>query len=254
MAMRAHRLAPDAVLVHVAHELQRVALGRHEDAVRVDQRVVAGDGAAAGGTAEALELALRQRAIHHHDVGLAGDDRRRRIAHRGRTAAAAAAPLHVGQPQLLGAERGGEPRRVVAIVAVGGEAVDVARIDPGILGRRQDRHQRQLELGFRRLPVLVVGGLADPDDGHLAAQAALDHRLRPSLLRGDQPVDRHAFADADALLVRRGVESPRARSRGSAPSASRPDAPAPWRGTPASPPWRTARGFRRYARAGSRPA
>ena len=28
-----------------------------------------------------------------------------------------------------------------------------------------------------------------------------------------------------------------------------PDAPAPWRGTPASLPWRTARGFRRCARA-----
>ena len=51
--------------------------------------------------AEALELALRQRAEHHDAVGLAGDDRRGGIAHRGRTAAAAAAPLHVGEAQLL---------------------------------------------------------------------------------------------------------------------------------------------------------
>ena len=37
-----HRLAPDAVFMRVAHELQRVALRRYEDAVGVDQCIVAG--------------------------------------------------------------------------------------------------------------------------------------------------------------------------------------------------------------------
>ena len=146
---RPHRFAPDAVFVHVAHELQCIALRGHEDAVRIDQRVVAGDGATGCGAAETRELALRERAIHHHEVRLARDDRRRGIAYCGRTAATAAAPLHVRQPQLPCAERRGEPGGIVAIVAVGGEAVDIARVDARILGRCQDRHQRQLELGFR---------------------------------------------------------------------------------------------------------
>ena len=45
------------------------------------QRVVAGDGAAGRRAAEALELPLRQRAVHHGDIGLSGNDGRRCIAH-----------------------------------------------------------------------------------------------------------------------------------------------------------------------------
>jgi hypothetical protein len=63
--------------------------------------------------------ALRERAEDHHAVGVAGGDCGRRIAHRGR--AAAAAPLHVREAQFGQAERGGESRGVVAIVAVGGK-------------------------------------------------------------------------------------------------------------------------------------
>src|SRR5439155_10993163 len=61
-------------------------------------------------------------------------------------------------------ERGGQPRGVVAVVAVGREAVHLARVDARVLAGRQDRAQRQRELGLRRAAVLVVGGLANPDD------------------------------------------------------------------------------------------
>ena len=69
----------------------------------------------------------------------------------------------------------GEARRIVAVVAVGGKAVDVARVDPGVLTGREDRLQAQHELRLRRLAVTVVGRLANSGDGDLAAQTSFGH-------------------------------------------------------------------------------
>ena len=77
--------------------------------------------------AEAAELALCQRAKHDHAFGLAGGDRGRGVGDGARAAAAAAAPLHAGEAQVVDAERGGQPRRVAAIVAERREAIDVLR-------------------------------------------------------------------------------------------------------------------------------
>ena len=56
---------------------------------------------------------------------MTGRDRRRGVGHRPRRASAARAPLHVGEAQLGQPECGGEPGRLVAIVGVRSEAVDV---------------------------------------------------------------------------------------------------------------------------------
>ena len=93
-----------------------------------------------------------------------------RFLHENRIADSAAAPVHVGEAQRRQAERRGETRRIVAVVGVGGEAVDPARIDAGVVAGRQDRLQGELELRVRRLAVLEIGGLAHAGDGHLAAQ------------------------------------------------------------------------------------
>ena len=165
----------DLVLVQEAHRPHGVALrGRHHAVGRVEG-ILARGGAARRRRAEALELALRQRAEHHDAIGHAAGHRRRGVADGGRAAAPAAAPVHVGEAQRRQAERRGEPRRVVAVVGVGGEAVDAARIDAGILAGCEDRLQRQLELRHRRLAVPVVGRLADARDRDLAAKSALAH-------------------------------------------------------------------------------
>ena len=165
------------VLVQEAHRPHGVALRRRHHAVgRVERGLARGDAARRRG-AKALELALRQGAEHHDAVGHAAGHGRRGIAHGGRAAATAAAPVHVGEAQRRQAERGREPGRLVAIVGVGGEAVDAARVDAGVLAGGEDRLQGELELGDRRLAVPVVGGLADAGDRHLAAQGAFAHGI-----------------------------------------------------------------------------
>jgi len=83
--------------------------------------------------AEPLELPLGQRAEDHDAVGEPRRDRRRGIADRRRSAATTAAPLHIGEAELGEAEGGGQARRVIAVIAVGGEAVDLAGVDAGVL-------------------------------------------------------------------------------------------------------------------------
>src|SRR5690606_40372585 len=61
------------------------------------------------------------------------------LGERGAGAAAAAAPDHRGEAQLLDAERHFEARRIVAIVRMGGEAVNFAEWQTGIRRRRHDR-------------------------------------------------------------------------------------------------------------------
>ena len=139
----------------------------------------AGDGLHARALPEAAELALGQRPEHDDALGLA--------------VAIAAAPLatapepppppppHCIEAKLscVAAERGRQARRLAAVVAVGGEPVDVARVDAGVGARLQHGLDGQLELGVGRSAPLVVLGLGDADDGDLAAQRALGHRRAP---------------------------------------------------------------------------
>ena len=111
----------------------------------------------------------------HHAVGVAGRHRGRRVAHRRRAAASAAAPLHVREAQVGQAEGGGQPRGIVAVVAVRREAVDLPRVDSRIRARRQDGLQRQREFRLGSAAVLVVRGFADPDDRDPAADVSLPH-------------------------------------------------------------------------------
>jgi hypothetical protein len=65
--------------------------------------------------------------------------------------------------------------RGVAVVAVGGEAVDLVRIEPGIGAGRQDGLDHQGELRIGRLAVPVVRRLTDPGDGRPPSQCAVLH-------------------------------------------------------------------------------
>ena len=167
---RAQRLAPEFVVVQEAHGAHRVALARRDHAIRKRVRLLAGDGGRRPAETEARELPLRERAEDDDAVRHARRDRRRRVADRRRAAAPAPAPLHVGEAQLVDAERRGEPRRVVAIVRVGREAVDVARRYSRVLARAEDRLERERELGLGGLSMFVVGGLADARDRDTSAQ------------------------------------------------------------------------------------
>ena len=97
--------------------------------------------------AEAAELTLSARAENHDAIRQARGDCRRRVADGRRHPASAGAPLHVGETELLDAERSREPRRLVAVVGVRGESVDVRDVDRRIRTRRQDGPAGEHELG-----------------------------------------------------------------------------------------------------------
>ena len=124
-----------------------------------------------GPLAESGELALGQGPEYHHAVSHAGSDSRRRGRHGSRSAAAA--PLHAGETQLRQAEGGGEPGGVVTIVAIGGEAVDLARVDAGVLCSRQNGLQCQHEFPILGGAALVIAGFAHANNGGAAAQGPL---------------------------------------------------------------------------------
>ena len=75
------------------------------------------------------------------------------------------------------AERRGQPRGFVSIVAVGRESVDVARIKSCVLARGENGFQRELELRIRRRAVAIIIGLADADHGNAAPERPLVARL-----------------------------------------------------------------------------
>jgi hypothetical protein len=80
---------------------------------------------APGGARRSAGTALGERAEDDHAVGHARRHGRRRVAHRRRAAAAPAAPLHVGEAQLGSPSAAAMRDGIVAVVAVGGEAVDL---------------------------------------------------------------------------------------------------------------------------------
>jgi hypothetical protein len=81
-------------------------------------------------------------------------------------------PLHVREPELLQAERRGESRRLVAVVRVGGESVDVGNTDSCVLTCRENRTTRERELGVGRFTSPVITGLADSGDCDPATDGA----------------------------------------------------------------------------------
>ncbi len=120
--------------------------------------------------AEAAELTLSERAENHDAIRQARGDRRRGVADGRRDPASARAPLHVGETELLDAERCGEPGRLVAVVGVRGESVDVRDVDRCIRTRRQDGPAGEHELGVGGFAPLIVDALADADDRYTSTQ------------------------------------------------------------------------------------
>src|SRR5581483_3990143 len=122
---------------------------------------------------EAPVLALAERADDGHTVRRAGMDRVRGVRDRGAHPAAAAVPHHPGEAELGAAERRGETGRVVPVVGVRREAVELGRREAGVGAGREDRLARELELApvgdAAPAPVL---GLADTDDAHAVAHGA----------------------------------------------------------------------------------
>ena len=151
------------------------ALRRRDHAVGCEKGRIAADLGNRGTLTKALKLALGQGPEDHHAIGIAGRNRRRRIADGGSDPAATAAPLHVGVFQVRKTECGGNPRGVVAVVAVGGKAIDLAGLDAGVRRRPQNGLKCQLEFRVRRLAVLIVGGLANAGDRHPAPDRSLAH-------------------------------------------------------------------------------
>src|SRR4029450_1704684 len=89
-------------------------------------------------------------------------------------------PLHVREAERGQAQRRGDTRGVVAVISMGGESVHLPGIEAGVGAGLEDGLQRQLELGVRSLPVLVIGRLAHPGDGGLAPERLVLHALANS--------------------------------------------------------------------------
>src|SRR4029079_14899556 len=77
---------------------------------------------------------------------------------------------------------------------VGGETVDLVRLDAGIFAGSKDRLQCQHELPIGRLAVPVIGGLADSHDRDLAAQTPPAHAAPLYFAGTSMPRKRAAFS------------------------------------------------------------
>src|SRR5262249_23455444 len=124
---------------------------------------------------EAAELALRQAAIDDNVVREAGHDRGCRVADRtGSTATAA--PEHVGETDVRQPQRRGQAGRVVAVVAVGGEAVALGNWEAGGSCGLEVRSGREPDPAHRRGAPPVVRRLADAGDRDLVLDGEFVHR------------------------------------------------------------------------------
>ena len=75
--------------------------------------------------------------------------------------------------KLLAAQGSDEPIPRVPVVGVGAEAVYLLGVQAAVLARGKDGLKGQLELGVGALGPLVIGALADADDGHLVLDGEL---------------------------------------------------------------------------------
>ena len=146
------------------------------------EHVLARDVGRPAGATEAAELSLREGAEDRHALCESCGDGRGRVGDcAGGAATTTRPPLHVRQAQLGEPERGRQSRRLVAVVRVGREPVDVSDGDSRVLACREHGSARELELRFRALVALVVGRLAHARHGDSAAQP-------PLLCRPDDPI------------------------------------------------------------------
>src|SRR5713226_8394271 len=82
--------------------------------------------------------------------------------------------------QFRNAQSGCEPHGIVAIVAVGGEAVNLVRRDARAGAGGKNGFQGQLELGVRRLTVLEILRFANANDGNLVTKCSAAHIRVPA--------------------------------------------------------------------------
>src|SRR5229473_3607795 len=125
---------------------------------------------------EAAELALCEGSIHHDAGREAGHYSGCGVADSARASTTAAAPEHVGEAQLGKSERGRDPDRIVAVIAVGRDPVDRGDRNPGVIGGALNRFEREPELADRRTAAFVVDGLAEAGDSHLVLDREFAHR------------------------------------------------------------------------------
>ena len=166
------RVRTDVAFVEESLDAHGEGLGGRHEAVGDGEGRTPLDAGDLGAATEAAELALGEGAKDDDGIGVAGGDGGSGVANGAGAATAATAPLHVGEAELGQAEGGGEPRRVVAIVAVGGEAVDFVGVHAGVVAGGEDGREGQFEFCVRRLSVPVVGRLTDANDGDFAAHCS----------------------------------------------------------------------------------
>src|SRR5712692_11212770 len=133
----------DSVLIHEAARPQRDPLRGHVKAVRRGIRTRARDVLVDGRLAETSKLALCERAKRDHVLRVAGDQRRGGIANRRGTATASSPPYHSSKAHLLEPERGREARRLVTVVSVTRNPVDIANVDSRVVGGFDNRFTRE---------------------------------------------------------------------------------------------------------------
>ncbi len=135
-----------------------------------------GDRADRGRLPEAAELPLRECSINDNASRKAGHDSGGGIADRARASTAPAAPEHIGEAQLGKSERGGDPDRIVSIVAVRRDSVDRGDWNTGVIGGALNRFEREAKFADRRAAAFVVAGLAEAGNRNLIFDRKLAHR------------------------------------------------------------------------------
>ncbi len=168
------RILRNVVLVHKSPRSESDHLSWREQPVRKGVCALAFDRVIAVAPAKTPELPLRQGPVHDHVIRVAGIQRRRggpdRAAHQASTA-----PRKRGVAYLLDAERRRKANRLIAIIRVGDETVDLANVDACVDCRVLDRLTGQPELGHGCAATLVVGRLANADDRHSVANGVISH-------------------------------------------------------------------------------
>src|SRR5262249_43597937 len=99
----------------------------------------------------------------------------RRVTDCARAAASTSTPEHVGETQFRQPQRRRNPHRIVAIIAVRGNSIQVGRLDSRVLAGAENRFQREPKLADRCLPALVVLGLTETDDRDLVLDCIVTH-------------------------------------------------------------------------------
>ena len=189
-----------AVHRHVAPSRQREHLRRRHEPER--QRVPERGGELSLQSGQRSSEALLPLTDGAHDDDVLGDatgDGHRRVHERATHARAAAAPDHRRVANPGRAERHLQHRRVGGVVGVGGEPVDLLRVDPGVPARVVNGLEREPKRAFvLERAALPVCGSADSDDAGLVTQQVV---LAHVSLRNVASAKRVASATAWSRLM-----------------------------------------------------